>query len=409
MAWKQWLWIIALGVIAIGGIIFGFRKQPVPVESARVTTGPMQVTVEEEGKTRLKSRYIVSAPVAGFMRRLRWNAGDRVRSGQVITVLEPTGSTLLDPRSREQNEARVRAAQAGVQVAESRVQTAAEQLRSAQADLDYWSKERDRQQRLVKTGDLAAQTLDKTLVEVRRAEAAVAAAQSTVKTTRDEIQSARAEVEVARAALHPESSRGSAATTVPVTAPAGGRVIRVIQESEGVVAPGTPLIEIGDANAIEVSIEVLSPDAVRIAPGTRVLFTGWGGGKPIEGRVRVIEPGGFTKVSALGVEEQRVRVIADITSPESEWKRLGDGYRVEATFILWESGNVLHVPANALFRFEDGWAVFVVEEKHARRRKVEVGHRSGLEAEILSGLNAGDLVIQHPDETIEDGAPVEIT
>jgi HlyD family secretion protein len=173
-----------------------------------------------------------------------------------------------------------------------------------------------------------------------------------------------------------------------------------------VVAPGAPLIEIGDANAIEVQVEVLSPDAVQIKPGTPVAFNGWGGAT-LSGQVRVIEPGGFTKISALGVEEQRVRIIADITSPEAEWKTLGDGYRVEASFILWESPGTLQVPANALFRYDNGWAVFAIENNIARRRKVEVGHRTGLAAEIVSGLKAGDTVVAHPDETVEDGKLVK--
>jgi HlyD family secretion protein len=185
-------------------------------------------------------------------------------------------------------------------------------------------------------------------------------------------------------------------------------VIRVIQESEGVVTPGTPLLEVGNANAIEVEVEVLSPDAVQMGPGTRVLLTGWGGGKQLEGRVRVIEPGGFTKVSALGVEEQRVRVIVDITSPEQDWARLGDGYRVEASFVLWESEKVLQIPANALFRHNGDWAVFVVEGDIVRRRNVEVGHRNGLSAEITSGLREAETVVAHPDETVEEGKLVVV-
>jgi HlyD family secretion protein len=223
-----------------------------------------------------------------------------------------------------------------------------------------------------------------------------------------QVDSARAEVDAASATLRPATEAQSAnRETIPVIVPAGGRVIRVIQESEGVVSPGTPLIEIGDANAIEVEVEVLSPDAVQMAPGTRVLLTGWGGGEALEARVRVIEPGGFTKVSALGVDEQRVRVIADITSPEEDWKKLGDGYRVEASFILWEGEQVLQVPSNVLFRYQDGWAVFVIDGGVARRKMVEVGHRNGLAAEILAGLTEGEMVVAHPDETVEDRKLVE--
>jgi len=194
---------------------------------------------------------------------------------------------------------------------------------------------------------------------------------------------------------------------VAVRAPAGGRVLKVLRKSEGVVGAGEPLLEIGDARALEVAVEVLSADAVRIAPGTRVLFERWGGPVPLEGRVRVVEPTAFTKVSALGVEEQRVRVIAGITSPRQLWERLGDGYRVEASFILWEGEDVLQVPASALFRYQQGWAVFVEEGAFARRRLVQVDHRNGLAAEILSGLAEGERVIVHPDDSVEDGKAVQ--
>jgi HlyD family secretion protein len=432
---KRWLWIVGLGVVALAAITMGLRPQPVPVETARVTTGPLRVTVEEEGKTRLRSRYIVSVPVAGFMSRLKLKAGDRVNSGDVVTRLSPVNAPFLDVRTRDTGEARVMGAEASLEAAQARVRVAEsalkvaqsrvgpleEQQRLAQVDLDYWKRELTRVEALVKAGDLPAQQLDRTRTEAARAETNVEAAKRTVETARVEIDGAAAELAAARAQLRPAqaevaaakaqvrsaaSSRDSNAETIPVVVPTGGRVIRVIQESEGVVVPGTPLIEIGNANAIEVEVEVLSPDAVQMDPGTRVLLTGWGGPGMLEARVRVVEPGGFTKVSALGVEEQRVRVIADITSPEQEWKRLGDGYRVEASFVLWEADKVLQVPANALFRHGDGWSVFVIEEDIAKRRAVEVGHQSGLAAEILSGLKEGDTVVAHPDETVEDGATV---
>jgi HlyD family secretion protein len=432
---KRWLWIIGLGVVAIVGIVMGLRPQPVPVETARVTRGPLRVTVEEEGKTRLRSRYIVSVPVAGFMGRLKLKAGDHVNSGDVITRLSPVNAPFLDVRTRDTAEARVNVAEASLEAAQARVHVAEsalrvvqsqvgpleEQQRSAQADLDYWKREQTRTETLVNSGDLPAQQLDRTRTETARAEAAVGTAKRRVETARVQIDSASAEVAAARAQLRPAQADVTAAKaqlrsaasggdagveTIPVVVPAGGRVIRVIQESEGVVTPGTPLIEVGNANAIEVEVEVLSPDAVQMDPGTRVLLTGWGGPGTLEARVRVVEPGGFTKTSALGVEEQRVRVIADITSPEQEWKKLGDGYRVEASFVLWEANHVLQVPANALFRHGDGWSVFVIEQDIAKRKIVEVGHQTGLAAEILTGLKEGDTVVAHPDETVEDGKTV---
>jgi HlyD family secretion protein len=432
---KRWLWIIGLGVIAVGGIVMGLRPQPVPVETAQVTVGPLRVSVEEEGKTRLRSRYVVSAPVAGAMSRLTVKAGDRVQSGQVIARLSPAVAPFLDPRSRDMSEARVGVAEASLEAAQARVRVAEsalevahsrvgpleEQQKSAQVDLDYWKREQTREEALVKSGDLPAQRLDRTRTEIARAEAAVSAAKRTVESAKMQIDSAAAELASANAQLRPlnaevtaakaqlrgASAHPPAAETVPVIVPASGRVIRVIQESEAVVAPGAPLIEVGDANAIEVEVEVLSPDAVQMGPGTRVLLSGWGGTGTLEARVRVIEPGGFTKVSALGVEEQRVRVIADIVSPEEQWSKLGDGYRVEGSFVLWEGERVLQLPANALFRHEGGWAVFVIEDGKAVRKKVEVGHRTGLAAEVVGGLKEGDTVVAHPDETVEDGKMVE--
>jgi HlyD family secretion protein len=183
----------------------------------------------------------------------------------------------------------------------------------------------------------------------------------------------------------------------------------VVRESEGVVTPGEALLEVGDARAIEIVVEVLSADAVKLTPGTKVILERWGGPKALEARVRVVEPGGFTKVSALGVEEQRVRVVADLVSAEEEWRALGDGYRVEAAFVLWEGAGVLQVPANALFRYENGWAVFVSEAGVARRRVVQVGHRTGIAAEILGGLQKGELVVTHPDETVAEGKALQVT
>lgn len=407
MQWKRWTWIALLAGIAGAGIFLGFRQQPVPVEIARAEYGPMRVTVEEEGKTRLRSRYVVSAPVSGYIRRLKWKAGDPVRSGEVIAVLEPPKSVVLDTRTRDQNEARVNTAEATLAVAEARVRTAEGQTRVTQADIDYWRKQRDREDALRKSGDIAQERFDKTASEVTRLEATLAAAERSVQAARAEVESARAELAAARTALRPaQVNSTSGGELVNVIAPAGGRVIRLIRESEGAVNPGDALIEIGNANALEVSVEVLSADAVKIAPGTRVLLSRWGGDKPLEALVRVIEPGGFTKLSALGVEEQRVRVVADIVTPESEWARLGDGYRVEAAFVLWESARALRIPANCIFRHGDAWAVFAVEQGFARRREIKTGQRNGLVVEIASGLKEGDAVVAHPDDTVKDGLPV---
>ncbi len=402
---KRWLWVIGLAAVAGVGIWWGMRPQPVPVETLALTAKPLRVTVEEEGKTRLRSRYVISAPVAGYLRRLQLKAGETVRAGAVIATLEPPRPAVLDARTVEQGGARVAAAERALQVAQSRVATQGEQVRSAKAELDYWTQQRQREERLRKSGDVAATRLERTVTDLRRAEAAVAAAERGLATTEAEVEAAKAEVATARAALR-QTARAATGESIPVVAPAGGRVIRVVRESEGVVGPGEPLVEIGDARAIEVVVEVLSADAVRIAPGMRVLLDRWGGPKVLEARVRLVEPGGFTKISALGVEEQRVRVVADLVSPEGEWAALGDGYRVEAAFVLWEGEKVMQAPANAVFRVGDGWAVFVVEGGVARRRAVQVGHRSGVAVEILGGVREGETVILHPDETVGEGKAV---
>jgi HlyD family secretion protein len=377
----------------------------VPVETQALTAKPLRVTVEEEGKTRLRSRYVISAPVAGYLRRLQLKAGDTVRAGALIATLEPPRPAVLDARTVEQGGARVAAAERALQVAQSRVATQREQVRSAKAEFEYWTQQRQREERLRKSGDVAATRLERTVTDLRRAEAAVAAAERGLATTVAEVEAAKAEVATARAALR-QTAGAATGESIPVVAPTSGRVIRVVRESEGVVGPGEPLVEIGDARAIEVVVEVLSADAVRIAPGMRVLLDRWGGPKVLEARVRLVEPGGFTKISALGVEEQRVRVVADLVSPEGEWAALGDGYRVEAAFVLWEGEKVMQAPANAVFRVGDGWAVFVVEGGVARRRAVQVGHRSGVAVEILGGVREGETVILHPDETVEVGKAV---
>jgi HlyD family secretion protein len=234
--------------------------------------------------------------------------------------------------------------------------------------------------------------------------------QAQLRSSRSAVELARYELEAAQTTLRYSAAEdgGRTGETVSVVSPVSGRVLKLIRESEGVAGAAEPLLEVGNPRGLEVEVEVLSSDAVKIGPGARVLFERWGGEKPLEGVVRRVEPVGFTKISALGVEEQRVLVIADIISPEQEWSRLGDQYRVEAVFILWEGEDVLQVSTSALFRYEDGWAGFVIEGATARRRLVEIAHQSGLQAEVVSGLSEADMVIAHPADSIEDGTEVEL-
>lgn len=396
MNWRRWVWIglAAAGIVAL--VVYGYRPQPVLVDAAEVVRGPMQLTIEEEGKTRVTDRFVVFAPVAGNLRRITLKVGDPIAQNQVLAWMEPLRPPALDPRTRAEAEARVRAA-------EEAVKAAKERAKSAQADVVYWKSELERVSTLLKSGDMAKANYDRALNALQRAEAALLSSEHAVGQAEAELEAARATLEYTAA-----SEAHNPTELVAVRAPVSGRVLKVVRESAGVAQAGEPLLEIANARSLEVVVEVLSADAVRINPGTRVLLERWGGEAPLEGRVRRIEPVAFTKLSALGVEEQRVYVIVDITSPPDEWRRLGDQYRVEAKFILWEAQDVPQIPASALFRYEGGWAVFVIEDGHARRRKVEIGRRNGLVAEVLSGLQVGEKVIPHPDDKLEDGAQVTI-
>lgn len=394
MHWKRWLGIGAVLAAVIMAVAYGFRPQPVLVETVKVKRGPLQVTVEEEGKTRVTDRYVISAPVASFAPRLKLEVGDPVKKGQTLLLLEPPRSTVLDPRSRAEAEARVLATDANVKAATEKVQAAA-------ADEAYAKEQSARTEQLYKSGDVPAERNDHAIAEVKRTSAELRAAQQAAK-------AAQAELASARAVLRFSASSPAKGTLekVVLRSPVSGRVLKVVHESEGTVNSGDPLLEIADARSLEVEVDLLSADAVRVGPGTRVLLERWGGDQPLEARVRFVEPAAFTKVSALGVEEQRVLVIIDITAPPELWDRLGDAYRVEARFILWDAQDILQVPNSALFRYQGKWALFTVEKDRARRRIVEPGQRNGLVAQIVSGVSEGERVVTHPDASIEDGTPV---
>ena len=388
--------IITVSVVVILALLYGFMPKPVRVDMAEVKKGPMRVTIDEEGKTRVKDRFVVSAPVAGFLRRVELEVGDAVKKGQVVAELEPLRSSVLDPRSRAEALAAVSAAQATLTAVK-------EEERSAEAAADYAKKNLERQKRLFESGYVAKDTLERIDADVRRTEAGRLSAEARVKAARAELERARSLLGYSAAEEAVDRDR-----VVQIKSPAAGRLLKIRHESEGVVAGGEPIIDIGDPETIEVKAEVLSADAVKIKPGAAVLFERWGGSEPLSGVVRVIEPAAFTKISSLGVEEQRVLVIADITSVPEAWKRLGDGYRVEASFVIWEGEDVLQAPASALFRRGEAWAVFVVEGNRARLKDVHVGHRNSLVAEIISGLTEKDQVITHPDELIKDGVRVRL-
>ncbi len=385
---------IGVAVVAITALIIkGFQPVPQQVDFAVVKKGPLSVTIEEEGKTRVIDRYVISAPVAGYARRIDLNVGDSISQGQTLLKLEPLPSAALDPRSRATAIARVEAAEAAFDAA--REKAAAAQAEAELAQLEY-----QRIVELCKVQCASVEDEDLALTKVRSSQALEQSAQFAVDI-------ARHELEVAKTALsYAGTTEGG--DQLAITSPIKGSVLRLMRESEGVVSAGAPLIEVGNPNHLEIEVDVLSSDAVQITPGTAVQFERWGGEQPLLGQVRTVEPVGFTKVSALGVEEQRVLVISDLTSTPELWQRLGDGYRVEASFILWQQQDVLRVPSSALFRFGDGWAVFKIVDDIATRTTVEPGHRNGLYSQVLSGLKAGDRVITHPSEAIKDGVAIDI-
>ena len=395
MPWRQRILLAALLLLATLAIVWAFLPRPVPVDTATVSRGPLRVTVDEEGKTRLLERFVISAPVAGYARRVGLEVGDPVAKGQALATLEPLRAEALDPRTRAIAEARAATAEAALRAAGERV-------REAAASEEYAVARLDRTRKLAEAGLTPRDTLEQVESEAKRARAEKGSATEAAD-------AARHEVEAAKAALtRAGESGGKGREKMIVRSPIAGRVLAVRHESEGVVPAGTPLLDVGDPGRLEVEVDVLSADAVRIHPGTPVRFERWGGEGLLEGKVRVVEPVGFTKVSALGVEEQRVLVIVDFTSPRERWRKIGDGYRLEASFILWEEKEVLQVPAGAVFRSGDRFAVYVVEKGRAKIRPVEAGKRNGLAAQVLSGLAEGETVVLHPGDTVSDGRKVRL-
>ncbi len=393
---RRKIFVVVVIAAVAAAVVYGFLPSPVPVDAAKASRGPMRVTIDEEGKTRVRDRFVVSAPVAGFMRRIDLDVGDLLSKGQIVAELEPLRPTVLDPRSRAEAEAAVSAATASLNAAR-------ENARAAEAGADYARKKLVRIRELYGSGLVSSDQFEQVDSDTRRSEADLLSARAAVD-------AAQAEVERARSSLRYSAAEadGFPARVVKLRAPVSGSILAVRRKSEGVVNAGEAIVDIGDPKKLEVTVEVLSEDAVRIRPGTPVLFERWGGKEVLNGTVRVVEPAAFTKISSLGVEEQRVFVVADIMSLPESWQRLGDGYRVEARFITWEAKDVLRVPASALFRKGDGWALFVIENKRAVMKAVEVGHRNGLQAEILSGISEGEMVITSPDDSISEGIRINI-
>lgn len=387
--------LIGLAVVVVAAVVYGFLPRPVAVDAAQVVRAPLTVSVEEEGRTRVIDRFVVSAPVTSFLRRIPLDAGAALARGDELAVLEPVPPILLDPRSRA-------AARAQVAAARSALDAAQAQARAARVEAEFARVQYDRIRRLCEIQCASEEEQDAARTLMLQRQAALRSAEFAVEVARFEL--AAAETALEYSAAEPVA----ADEQVSLGAPVDGVVLRLYQESEGVVQSGTPLLELGDPQALEVLVELLSADAVGLRPGAAVELERWGGEGLLQGVVKQVEPSGFTKVSALGVEEQRVNVIVDLITPPERRQGLGDGYRVEARFILWREDDVLQVPSSAVFRHDEGWAVFVIEAQRARLRPVQTGQRNGLQVQILQGLEAGERVIEHPDDTVSDGVRVEL-
>jgi HlyD family secretion protein len=385
-------WSALLGLIAL--IASGLRTQPVEVELGELSPGPLTVHVIEEGKTRVRNRYVVSTPVAGQMGRVRLKAGDEVKAGDtVITVIEPALSPLLDPRAKAQAEARVQMASAARQQAEEALQMT---KTAAQFAKTNW----ERVNRVESKGTVSETDRD-------NAERDAAMRTQEVRSSEFAAKVAAFELEQAKAALLQLQSPAKDGAVVEVRSPVSGRILKLLQESAMPVTPGTAIVEVGDPADIEVEAEILSRDAVTIKPGAPVSIEQWGGQQPLQGRVRLVEPAAFTKVSALGVEEQRVIVLSDFTDPPTAVKALGDRYRVEVKVAVWHADNVLLIPSGALFREGNFWKTFLFADGKAKRVTVEAGHSDGRMTEVLGGLKQGDVVLLHPPDTVKDGSAVK--
>ena len=392
---KRTAGLLVVGLI-IAGLIWFAWPRPIPVDLATVARGPMEVTVDDEAKTRVRHVYTVSAPVAGKVLRNPREVGDQVTADEtVVAVMQPMRPSFLDVRSREELQAALAAAEAAETLADHEVHR-------IQASLDYYRSELRRVEKLKVGETISAKVLDAAKFSVETNEAALGSAKAQLEVRRNERASIAARLTDPSDTNPPDDS----SCCIQIRSPVTGRVLKVIQESENVVQPGTPLIDIGDPLDLEVVADLLSTDAVQIKEGSSVRIDGWGG-PPIQGRVARIDPAGFLKISALGIEEQRVRTRIDFADPPEAWSTLGHDYRVIVHVTVWNGDNVLTIPVGALFRAGEDWVVFAVRDGRARTTIVKIDHQNGRVAEVVSGLSEGDRIILHPSDRIKDGVVVE--
>lgn len=387
-------------VIAVStSVVLLYRPQPLPVDVARAERGDIEVVVEEDGVTRVKDRYQVSAPLLARLSRIELSVGDDVEPGTVLARLSPSEPPLLDARSQAEARARVASAQAALRQAEAAV-------RRLETSVLFAEKEESRQARLVKAGSASPTLLERASLSLETQRDELASARFGARVAAHQLQLAKV-AERGYAGAGGKQAGAQADEVLEVKSPISGRVLRVLQRSEGIVQPATPLLELGDCSALELVVDVLTSDAVAIDKGALVRIQRWGGAKPLVGHVRMVEPSAFTEVSALGVEEQRANVIVDLDSPREVWRALGDGYRVEAQIVVERRSDVLRIPLGAVFRVDGQWSTFVVEGEHVRRVQLEIGHRNAQWVEIQAGVSEGDEVVLFPSDQIVDDVLVK--
>ncbi len=379
-------------LVLTGFLVWAFVPRPVEVELAEVAPRTLEIVVEEEGEARIREVFTVSATTAGKLQRISLHAGDSVTEGEtVVASIGPAAPVLLDSRSRAVAEASAAAALAAMDLARA-------QLAQAEATQDFMTNEANRAIALYEKGAISQRTYDNAILERKTAQAAVSSAVANQAVRENDLESALA-------VLRPDKTGEVGRCCVEILAPVSGRVLRVLTESEQVVQPGTPILEIGDPGSLEIMVELLSRDAVRVRTGAAATITGWGGA-PIAGVVERVEPSAVTKVSALGIDEQRVKVILALTDPAEQWSQLGHGFRVITRIALWREEGVLTIPVGGLFRNGEDWATYVLRDGRARLQKIALGERNENFAQVLGGLHPGDQVILHPSDLVADGVSV---
>jgi HlyD family secretion protein len=389
------LWLLLAGLFLAGGV-YALLPQPIVIEAAIARREPLEVTINQTGITRVRDRYQVSSPVAGQLIRIELRSGDPIKANEtLLATIRPSDPSMLDARQVAETEARASAAKLAVDRADARKDQALAALEAANS---HFKRVRNLHQNKFSSPE-----------EYESAQVALRTREDELKVCAFEREIAQFEHEQALAALLTvKPTDENKVRQFEIFSPIDGTVLRVFQESATVVSPGTALLEVGNPRDLEISVDVLSNDAVKISPGNEMRLLHWGGESKLSAQVRVIEPAAFTKISALGVEEQRVNVIGDFRETDEGAMRLGDGYRVEAEIVVWRGEQVLQVPTSALFRVEGNWCVFVVQQNQARSRIVQIGKRNALFAEVLDGLQEGDIVINYPSDLIHDGVTVSI-